>query len=56
MIALHQHSNTSPMKPLIASSVCGLVGLFGVLVLGELDELIFEDDVEDGFEAVGTDV
>ena len=32
MTALIQTSKTSPKNCLIASSVCGLVGLFGILV------------------------
>ena len=35
MIAFSQTSKTSPKNCLIASSVCGLVGLFGILVLLE---------------------
>ena len=35
MMALSQTSKTSPKNCLIASSVCGLVGLFGMLVLLE---------------------
>lgn len=44
------------MKPLIASSVCGLVGLFGMLVLEELDELNLDDELADALAAVGADV
>lgn len=49
IIAFVHTSNTSPKKALIASSVCRLVGLFGIDVL-ELDEdrlaLVVEDGVE----------
>lgn len=37
MIALIHISKTSPKNPLMASSVCGLVGLFGMLVVELLD-------------------
>lgn len=40
MIAFSHASKTSPKNPLIASSVCGLVGLLGMLVLA-LPELDF---------------
>ena len=38
IIAFNQISNTSPKNCRIASSVCGLVGLFGIVV-------VFEDEV-----------
>jgi len=49
-MALVHTSRTSPKNCLIASSVCGLVGLFGMDVL-ELDEdrlpaVVLDDGVE----------
>ena len=48
MIALIQISNTSAKKSRIASSVCGLVGLFAISVL-----LLFELDEVGGVEVYG---
>ncbi len=48
MTALIQTSKTSPKNCRIASSVCGLVGLFGILVLELLDERLLAVDVEGG--------
>lgn len=38
IIAFVQTSNTSPKKARIASSVCGLVGLFGIDVLADEED------------------
>lgn len=45
-MALHHTSKTSPMKPRIASSVCGLVGLFGTLVLEDPEVLALDTAAE----------
>lgn len=52
MTLLIQHSNTSTKKSLIASSVCGLVGLFAMLLppltlaIDDRELLVFEEERE----------
>jgi len=48
--ALIHTSNTSPKNCRIASSVCGLVGLLGMLVLLELEERLLAVLLEGGWE------
>jgi hypothetical protein len=50
MIAFVHTSKTSPKNCRIASSVCGLVGLFGILVFTLEEERELEVVVEDGVE------
>lgn len=51
--ALVHTSNTSPKNCLIASSVCGLVGLFGMLVELLLELPLPPEVVEGGVEVYG---
>ena len=53
IIAFIQTSKTSPKNCLIASSVCGLVGLFGILVLLDDDVPRLAVPVEGGTEVYG---
>ena len=50
IIAFNQTSNTSPKNCRIASSVCGLVGLFGMLVLLDDEAPRLAAPVESGTE------
>lgn len=53
MTALIHTSKTSPKNCRIASSVCGLAGLFGILVLLELEERLLAELVEGGWDVKG---
>ncbi len=57
IIAFVHTSNTSPKNALIASSVCGLVALFGILVLPLpllVDRPPLDAAIKEGFEVYGT--